>query len=62
MRHQSGEGETAKKRVNGGSSSANLPREKDREAEVLAGTSIDPTDLFDPEEFGYRRKQKLSGE
>jgi hypothetical protein len=62
MKRQSMVGETAKKRLNHGSSSADSPRVRNREADVLTDTSIDPADLFDPEEFGYRRKQRLSGE
>ena len=62
MRHQSGEGKTAKKRQIRGSSSADLPRARNLEADILTDTSIDPADFFDPEEFGYRRKQNLSGE
>jgi hypothetical protein len=62
MRPQSEEGKTAQKRRIRGSSSADSPRARNLEADVLTDTSIDPADFFDPEEFGYRRKPKLPGE
>jgi hypothetical protein len=62
MKRQSGEAEKAKKRQIRGSSSADSPRARNPRADVLTDTSIDPADFFDPEEFGYRRKQNLSGE
>jgi hypothetical protein len=62
MRRQSGEGEKFKKRHIRGSSSADLPRARNRNTEILTDTSIDPADFFDPEEFGYRRKQKIFSE
>jgi hypothetical protein len=62
MKRQTKATENAKKRYDRGSSSADLPRARNLEPDVLTDPSIDPADLFDPEEFGYRRKQKLSGE
>jgi hypothetical protein len=62
MKRQSGEGKKAKKRQIRGSSGTDLPRARNQNANVLTDTSIDPADFFDPEEFGYRRKQNLSGE
>jgi hypothetical protein len=62
MIRQSGEGKTAKKRQIRGSSSADSPRARNHETDIPTDSSIDPADFFDPEEFGYRRKQNLSGE
>jgi hypothetical protein len=60
MRHQSGEGKTAKKepKVNAETGFDEWPLWKKAVEEI----HIDPAEFFDPEEFGYGRKTKLSGE
>jgi hypothetical protein len=60
MRHQSGEGKAVKK-------GPKLNAETGFEEWLLwkkavEQTEIDPAEFFDPEESGYRRKTKLSGE
>jgi hypothetical protein len=60
MRHQTGKGKNEKK---GPKSSAEAGfAEWPLWKRAVEETDIDPAEFFDPEEFGSRRKSKLSGE
>ncbi len=52
MRHQLGEGEEANNR----STLETTGSKESHEPDVLVDDEIEPADLFDPEEFGYRRR------
>ena len=56
MRHQSGEEEKRKKRLDSNQTGS----QKDDQPDVLIDDEIDPADFFDPEEFGFRRKRESS--
>jgi hypothetical protein len=60
MKRQSGEAENVKKepKMTAETRFDEWPLWK----KALEETDIEPADFFDPEEFGYRRKQNLSGE
>jgi hypothetical protein len=55
MRHQSGEGEERKKRLNPVTGGAKTGKEPGDPTDTYADDDIDPADFFDPEEFGFRR-------
>ena len=60
MKRQSGEGKNVKKgsKVIAETGFDEWPLWK----KAVQDIGIDPAEFFDPEEFGYRRKTKLSGE
>jgi hypothetical protein len=53
MRHQLGEEEKQKKRLNSAETGS---QEGNQSPDVLIEDDIDPADFIDPEEFGTRRK------
>ena len=56
MRHQSGEEEKRKKRLDSNQTGS----QKDDQPDVLIDDEIDPADFMDPDEFGFRRKYESS--
>jgi hypothetical protein len=53
MKHQSGEGEKPKKRLDSAETGS---KERQPAPEADVNDDIDPADFIDPEEFGIRRK------
>ena len=57
MRHESGGAEERKKRLQRVAGPAKMGKEPGDPTDTYADDEIDPADFFDPEEFGFYRRE-----